>query len=136
MIAQEVYLLIGILFLAGKDATSFRLKDHNAYGQLTDKRIVRWHRDGVILWLLLSLPLAYYNSQWWLVMTYSVLIRAATFDPAFNKWAGLKITYLGGSAYFDRLFVRILGKNGALKKTCIVTVVIITLNIIFKSSLI
>lgn len=112
----QVWLLITILFLAGKDATSYRLKDHNrAASSLQASRINRWHRDGVALWLLITLPVAFFISPWQAV--YSVLIRASVWDISFNHWAGLPARYLGGSAWFDRLFVRIFGAYGAVRKS-------------------
>ncbi len=138
MITIQLYLLICILALAGKDADSFRLKDHNAAGRLTDRRINRWHRDGVLLWALITISPTYMayclHLDWWMVPAYSCILRAAFFDPFFNRWAGLQVTYLGGSAGWDRLFVNIFGLNGALKKSAAAIAVIIVLNIIFKSS--
>lgn len=112
----QLYLLICILFLAGKDATSYRLKDHNRpAGSLQSNRIKRWHRDGVVLWVLYTLPVAYFVSGWMLL--YSVLIRGSVFDIGFNRWSGLDITYLGGSSWWDKFFVKIFGQHGALWKS-------------------
>jgi len=53
MLLAEVLLIIAILFLAGKDASSYLLKDKDNNGdELTLKRIQRWHRDGIVLYLL------------------------------------------------------------------------------------
>jgi hypothetical protein len=111
----QLYLLLGILFLAGKDATSYRLKDHNVSGKLIMGRIKRWHRDGLVLWLLITLPMIYFVH--WQMAIYSVLIRASIFDMAFNKWGGIASTYLGGTAWADKAFVKIFGVHGAIKKS-------------------
>jgi|SRR6476620_2280379 len=113
--AAQLYLLIGILFLAGKDATSFRLKDKNETGNLIMGRIKRWHRDGLVLWLLLTLPISYFIH--WEMAIVSVLIRGSVFDLAFNKWGGLSTTYLGGTAWADKIMVKIFGLHGAIKKS-------------------
>lgn len=125
--AAQAYLLICILFLAGKDATSYRLKDHNRpASSLQDNRIKRWHRDGVALWILVTLPVAWFISPW--LLLYSVLIRGAVYDPAFNKWGGLRTGYLGGSAWFDKLFKKLFGDYGALKKSVVFILLIVGLN--------
>lgn len=127
----QLYLLICILFLAGKDATSYRLKDHNRpAGSLQSNRIKRWHRDGVALWVLCTLPVAYFVSGWMLL--YSVLIRGSVFDLGFNKWAGLDIDFLGGSAWWDRFFVKIFGQRGAIKKSIAFIVLLVIANIFLK----
>lgn len=124
----QAYLMICILFLAGKDATSYRLKDHNrSAGSLQSNRIKRWHRDGVALWVLVTLPVAYFVSGW--LLLYSVLIRGAVFDLGFNKWAGLQTTYLGGSAFWDKFFVKIFGQHGAVWKSIAFGVILIIINI-------
>jgi hypothetical protein len=127
----QLYLLICILFLAGKDATSYRLKDHNRpAGSLQSNRIKRWHRDGVALWVLCTLPVAYYVSEW--LLLYSVLIRGAVFDLMFNKWAGLQIAFLGGSAFWDKFFVKIFGQHGALKKSVAFAILLAVANVLVK----
>lgn len=125
--AAQIYLLLCILFLAGKDATSYRLKDHNSpASSLQDSRIKRWHRDGAALWVLVTLPVAWFISPW--LALYSILLRGALFDPWFNKWAGLRVGYLGGSAWFDRLFKKVFGDYGALKKSIVFLILIGVLN--------
>lgn len=127
---SQLYLLVCILFLAGKDATSYRLKDHNRpAGSLQSNRIKRWHRDGVALWVLVTLPVAYFVSGW--LLLFSVLIRAAVYDPAFNKWGGLDMDFLGGSAWWDRLFVKIFGLRGALKKSMFFIAMVVLMNIFY-----
>jgi hypothetical protein len=130
IICAEIYLLACILFLAGKDATSYKLKDHNRpAGSLQTKRVKRWHRDGVALWVLCTLPVAVLISPWLAVL--SGLIRAMCFDPAFNHWAGLSTDFLGGSAMFDRFFVRLFGERGALKKAALFLALVVLMNIFY-----
>ncbi len=128
---EGLLLLIFTLFLAGKDATSFLLKDKNTADALDFKRIKRWHRDGVALAALFTGVLAYYSHQYWQVPITSLLIRLAVFDIAFNKWAGLSVTYLGSTALFDKIFIKIFGKHGAFKKSIffvIATIIWVILN--------
>lgn len=121
-----IYLLIFKLFLAGKDASSYQLKDKSAYGELTTTRIKRWHRDGVALDVLGTLPFAYIlGPAWWQVILISLLLRLSVFDIAFNKWASLNIHYLGSTAWADRLFVKVFGINGAIKKSLFFAITII-----------
>lgn len=131
MIITQIYILVCILFLAGKDASSYKLKDKNNIGPLTDKRIKRWHRDGVALWLLITLAPVYYQHLYW-IMLYSLLIRLSVFDLAFNYWAGLPYKYLGSTALADKLFSKIFGLQGAVKKSLFFLAILITLNILIK----
>lgn len=115
----SIFLLAFKLFLAGKDASSYLLRDKNPSDiALAEERIFRWHRDGVILDLLNTFGIAYiFGDDWWQIIFISVLLRLSVFDLAFNFWAGLSVTYLGSTAYFDRLFIKVFGKNGAVKKS-------------------
>lgn len=126
--AGQLYLLICILFLAGKDATSFRLKDQSAAGQLIMNRIKRWHRDGVALWILVTIPCVYFIHPE--MAAFSLLIRGAVFDIGFNKWAGLDITYLGGTAWSDKLMVKLFGLHGAIKKSLAFAFLVAVLNVL------
>lgn len=113
-----VFLLVFKLFLAGKDASSYLLKDKNAAGQLTDNRIKRWHRDGVAIDALNTASVAYiFGPAWWQVILVSLVIRLAVYDLAFNHWAGLNTHYLGSTAWADRQFIKLFGINGAIKKS-------------------
>src|SRR5882672_6584762 len=125
MLLYEVFLLICTLFLAGKDATSYLLKDKNRpENSLDTGRIKRWHRDGLILNALFVLPLVYFTGLWQIVV-YAGLIRLAFFDVAFNKWAGLGLNYLGSTATIDKIFIKIFGKNGAILKSLAFLVILI-----------
>lgn len=113
-----VFLLVFKLFLAGKDASSYLLKDKNTAGQLTDNRIKRWHRDGVAIDALNTASVAYiFGPAWWQVILVSLVIRLAVYDLAFNHWAGLNTHYLGSTAWADRQFIKLFGINGAIKKS-------------------
>jgi hypothetical protein len=109
-------LLIFKLFLAGKDATSYLLKD-KIDNELTFKRIKRWHRDGAILDFLFTAVLAWASGSILECFIQSFLIRLAIYDLAFNYWAGLNIHYLGSTSAVDRIFVKIFGVNGAVQKS-------------------
>lgn len=126
-LVSEIYLLVMILFLAGKDATSDRMKDKNApASELRYKRISRWHRDGVALWLLATLPV-FYHTSWWLLLI-SILLRLSVYDVSFNKWAGLPVGHLGGTSFWDRFFVRIFGAQGADTKAVTFTLIWVVFN--------
>lgn len=116
-VVAVIYLLILKLFLAGKDATSFLLKDDEE-NSLTKVRIKRWHRDGVALDVLSSVPIAlHFGSDWWQIAIVSILLRLGIYDMAFNHWSKLSITFLGSTATFDRVFAKIFGEHGAIKKS-------------------
>lgn len=132
-IVATLFLLIFKLLLAGKDATSYLLKDKNVEGSLTDKRIDRWHRDGVLIDILNTVAVSdTFGGQWWQIFVISLLLRLSVYDLAFNHWSKLSLTYLGGSALSDRIFCAIFGKNGAIQKS-IVFFILLVLFIISKS---
>lgn len=132
IIIAQVILVIATLILAGKDASSYLLKDKNPQDQvLTIKRINRWHRDGIFLYALYILVLAF-QVNWWHLCIYATLIRLATFDLAFNFWAGLDFKFLGSTSKVDQFFSKIFGKYGALNKSLIFLVILIALNIFLK----
>lgn len=130
MILAEIYVLVCILFLAGKDATSYLLKDHNRPPTDTDKnRVERWHRDGVALNALIIMPIVYLRPDLYWLILYTVLIRLAFFDLAFNKWSSLKYNFLGSTAWSDKLMIKVFGKYGAIKKAIFFFIVLVALNI-------
>lgn len=64
MIEFQLFMLVAVLFLAGKDSTSHRLKDKKD-NDLTEVRIQRFHRDGAILNFLFTLPFIYFDPNRW-----------------------------------------------------------------------
>jgi len=129
MIIAEIFLIICILFLAGKDASSYLLKDKLRSDNTIDlNRIKRWHRDGVALNILFILPLLFIV-QWYIII-YALLIRLSFFDIAFNKWAGLNPTFLGSTSEVDKIFIKIFGKKGAIKKSLFFFAILIIFNIL------
>ena len=129
MVLAELYVLVCILFLAGKDATSYLLKDKDTPDtDLQKKRIQRWHRDGVALNALVIMPIVYLRPELSWIILYTLLIRLAVFDLAFNKWAKLDYTYLGSTAWTDQIFSKIFGPHGAVKKSVFFAGLLILLN--------
>ncbi len=132
MIILEIYVLVCILFLAGKDATSYLLKDKMSNSTLNTGRISRWHRDGVALNALIVIPIIYLRPGLSWIVLYTLLIRLAFFDIAFNKWAGLDYRFLGSTALTDKFFAKIFGTYGAVKKSIFFLLALIVLNIFLK----
>jgi hypothetical protein len=129
IVLAQIYVLICLLFLAGKDATSYKLMEKDdPYTDLKRKRIRRWHRDGVALNALVITPIVYFRPELSWIILYTVLLRLAVFDLAFNYWAGLNIKYLGSTAWADNLFSKIFGKYGAVKKSIFFFALLILLN--------
>ena len=60
LIYIQLYILLCCLFLAGKDADSYLLKDKKD-NELSIDRVKRWHRDGFALYVLYVFPVAWYN---------------------------------------------------------------------------
>lgn len=126
----EIYLLVCILFLAGKDADSQLLKDKTD-SPLTRGRVNRWHRDGVALFALYLVPLVVWDwRDAWKTVLAGGLWRLSVYDLAFNSWASLPITYLGGTAWADRVFTGIFGTNGAVHKSITFLAVLIACNLL------
>lgn len=132
LILAQIYVLVCILFLAGKDASSYLLKDKiSPVTDLQLKRIQRWHRDGVALNALVIVPIVYLRPELYMIIPYTALIRLAVFDIAFNKWSGLDYRYLGSTAWADKIFSKIFGKYGAVKKSLVFLAILVILNFIF-----
>ncbi|HEY4112176.1 hypothetical protein [Puia sp.] len=128
--AIQGYLIVYVLFLAGKDADSYQLKDRQD-NPLSSGRVKRWHRDGLALFVLYVGMLMYYEQPlWWKTGLVAILIRLAIFDIFFNRWSSLEITYLGGTAGMDRLFVSIFGINGAVRKSLFFAAILVALNLL------
>lgn len=129
MIQFQLFMLVAILFLAGKDATSYKLKN-KVDNDLTKIRIKRWHRDGVALNILFVLPFIYFDPSNWLIYSlFSFLTRLSVYDIAFNYWGGLNYKFLGSTAWTDQQFIKIFGEDGAVKKSLSFLIILIILNI-------
>lgn len=131
MIIFQLYMFICTLVLASKDSTSYKLKDFTPENrELEAKRIDRWHRLGIALNGLMVFPWIYNDPiNWWKYIIYALLIRLIAFDPAFNYWGGLNPKFLGSTAFWDKLFVKLFGKYGALKKSIMFLILLISSNI-------
>ena len=115
--AFQLYYFVCTLFLAGKDADSYLLKDRRD-NPMSYARVKRWHRDGVVLAVLPLVPfVCWLPFLAWKICLSALLIRLTAFDLPFNHWASLPPYYLGGTAWADRQFVKIFGINGAVKKS-------------------
>jgi hypothetical protein len=118
IIATFVILVIFTLFMAGKDASSYLLKDKEATGDITTKRIQRWHRDGAAIFAMFTGTLAFdFPCLWYWIVAQALLVRLAIFDIAFNYYSSLNLNYLGSTAFVDKIFVKIFGVNGAKEKS-------------------
>lgn len=130
---MQLYLIACELFSAGHDSTSIRLRQ-TIGDNMTIKRIKRWHRDGLALYILFCLPLFFYGSSLeqlvinWKMIVAAALIRVSIFDPFLNYWTDYSITFIGTTAWWDRRFSKIFGKNGALKKSITFFLILIILN--------
>ena len=128
--AFQLYYIIITLLLAGKDADSYLLKDRRD-NPFSYARVKRWHRDGIFLAVASLLPLlAWMPLLGWKTCIAALLIRLSIFDLAFNTWASLPEGYLGGTAWADRIFVRIFGQQGAYWKALTFFALLIGLNIL------
>src|SRR5690348_1510575 len=114
-ITCSAYLIVSTLFLAGKDADSYLLKDRQD-NPMTSKRVRRWHSDGLAMAFLFLVPCLFLGTWYWSAIS-ALLVRLSIFDLFFNEWASLPSTYLGGTAFADKLFVKIFGVNGAIRKS-------------------
>jgi hypothetical protein len=128
--AFQLYYMVCTLFLAGKDADSYLLKDRRD-NPMSYARVKRWHRDGLILAMLFVLPLvAWLPVLAWKTCLGALLIRLSFFDLPFNRWASLPPYYLGGTAWVDGIFVKIFGQNGGLRKSLAFFVILVLLNLL------
>jgi len=126
-------MLVFLLFLAGHDSSSIRLRD-KFVDALTLKRIKRWHRDGTIIYGMFCIAISYHVSLFLLIP--AILIRLAFFDPALNYWTDFNPGFIGTTAFWDKKFARIFGKNGAIRKAIVFLLLLIVLNILFINKII
>ncbi len=123
-----VFSIVFTLFLAGKDAASYLLKNNSAIGPLVTSRLQTWHIDGFIINAIFIFVLAYAGDSWWIILQ-GGLVRASIYNIAFNYWAGLSITYIGTTSWIDKnITSKIFGSNGAIIQT--LTFSIITLGLV------
>lgn len=133
--AKEIALIICTLFLSGKDASSYLMKDKTA-NSLMIERINRWHRDGLINYILYSVLLIFWGTNFSQVFfdpemaIASVLIRPAFFDLSFSKWSSLPQREFGTTAFWDIQFTKIFGKAGAVKKSLFFLFILVLLNLL------
>jgi hypothetical protein len=129
-----LYFGIGQLFLVGKDATSYLVKGNQTLTPLLERRLARWHREGVILAIILALPLLIFCVLWtdsWYSFGETLLgmflFRLTFYNIAFNKWANLPLGYLGTTPKSDAWFIKIFGLNGALWQALVFFILFIVL---------
>ncbi len=133
MIVFQIYMTICILFLAGKDVISYKLKSR-IDNDLSYSRIKRFHRDGAFLNILFIVPFIYFDPyNWGKYVLYTTLIRISIFDPFFNCQAGLNFRFLGSTALWDKIFIKIFGINGAIKKSLFFIILLVITNILIRS---
>ena len=125
--ALQAYLIICVLFSAGHDSSSIRLRQ-TVSDYMTIKRIRRWHRDGFLLYVLFCVPVIFIGG--WKIAIAAALIRASIFDLALNKWTDYNYKFIGTTAFWDKQFSKIFGKDGAVKKSLAFLLVLIALNIL------
>jgi hypothetical protein len=114
------------LLLSGKDASSFLLRGVlDSYQGVTKSRLDRWHRDGVIMHSLFTLVLAWATGLWVSAPIQALLIRLGFYDLSFNKWTSLPTTYIGNTSGVDRIFLKIFGHNGAVKKSAAFLIILL-----------
>jgi hypothetical protein len=88
-----------------------------------------WHFCGGVIYLLACLPaIALVN---WLLVIPCLLVRVSIYDIAHNLFAKFPAGHLGTEAKSDKLFVKLFGKEGAIKKAVAFILILITLNIVY-----
>jgi len=118
--------LIFILFLAGKDASSYLLRGtKDPYEGVTKSRLDRWHRDGVAIHTIFVAVLAWATGLWITVPVQALLLRLGFYDLAFNKYSSLVTTYIGNTSMVDRFFRKIFGTNGAVIKSAVFLLILL-----------
>ena len=123
------------LFFAGRDSVSISQKEKE-FNELTKQRNKWWHTQGGILYAIFVLTVCctvwYYDSVWFGLKlgVAAALTRVILFDPALNHWSGWSITHLGTTAAWDKIFKKLFGKEGAMKKTIAFFILLVILNLV------
>jgi len=112
-----------LLLLAEQNAASFAM-----FGETKQKQQDRWHRDNVLLNVAAVLPLLLHNlSDWAWLIGGALLLRTALFDLAFNYFAKLRTNYIGSTAGLDKIFRKIFGIYGAIRKSVVFLLLLLIL---------
>jgi hypothetical protein len=74
---------------------------------------------------LFTLVLAWATGLWVTVPLQALLVRLGFYDLSFNKWSSLPITFIGNTSSVDRIFLKIFGRNGAVKKSAAFLIVLL-----------
>jgi hypothetical protein len=131
MLVAQIYVLICTLLLAHKDAMSYLLKDKNSPDTAEKLSIIsKWHRDGFLMNALFVIPVFALSPALSWIILYSILIRLAVFDVAFNYWARLDYRHIGTTATTDKFFSKIVGEKGAIKKSLFFLIVTVVLSFV------
>ena len=131
----QLIMIAYVLFKAGDNSSAVKLRE-NEYNSLTMVRITRWHRDGSAGYAILLLVIAGFLFKYenWLIAVKSLvagaLIMVTFFDVALNNWSGWKLGYMGNTAWWDRFFVKLFGKTGAVKKAIAFFILLVILNLV------
>lgn len=81
------------------------------------------------MYSLFFIPLVYFIG--WKVLVAGLIIRGSIYDPSHNAGAKLKAGYIGdGNEFWERLFMRIFGANGGVRKAIAFMILIIILNVL------
>jgi hypothetical protein len=107
---------------------------HDGHSHLSNRKLTnderkRWHRSGYIMYALFFIPLTYFIG--WQVLIAGLILRGSVYDIGHNYGARLRAGYIGdGAEFWERLFLRIFGIDGGIKKAFAFMVLLIILNIL------
>ena len=111
-IIQYLVIFIFTAVLAAKDGFSYLLIDRRTGNE---DIIKKWHITGAILYVIFLLFLAFSFKDFYVVILAGI-IRLAFYDVVFNKVAKLNKRYIGFTSPIDRIFRKMFGEDGALRK--------------------
>ena len=103
---------------------------HEANRTLTTKQRKEWHFNGTVLYFAACFPIIYLID--YRLIAAVLLARFSLFDLGYNSTAPqFKITYIGdGAEFWERLSIKVFGKDGAVKKAIAGIVLLIGLNLL------
>ncbi len=123
-IAEIAILLIALCF-GMRDGIS-----HEANRTLDNHQRSKWHFTGTLLYFMSCTPWMFFADDWKMIFAAAILARFSLFDLGYNSTAPkFKITYIGdGAEFWERLSIKIFGKDGAVKKAVTGIVLLVILN--------
>jgi len=116
-------LILAFAFYAGKHDGDSHLSNR----RLLDTERKTWHRSGYILYIIFTTLVGFIHWK----LSICAAIARGIFDIGYNVGGKLKLSYIGdGREFWERLFIKLFGVDGGVKKAIAFILLLIVLNVV------